>query len=167
MLEAARILFIGDKYDIPKFFRLAEPTLCRLDEQLHFRKEVSCEQEPSTKDLLDVVPLLAICDRVGLQELRTHCQFVILRDTITAIPGRQATISPDIMYSMRSLERSGVSPRDMYEITAYFIHFLTTSPYCRSCGSYDVVHRLGPELNNNKETFLNVLSTFRKGDEKL
>lgn len=190
-LEAASMIFMGDKYDIPRFFRLAEPTLCRLEAELHFTKQHSSGEEPTTPDLLDVVPLLAIADRVGLRDLRSHCQYVILRDTISGIPQGQSTPSSDLMHSMRALEISRVNPRDLHEIVAYLIQYSSSGQqaqntmrctacssinclshqssnntyYCRNCGHYSNVHQIRP--HDDKNIFVAALRSFRAQDADL
>ena len=78
---------------------------------------------------------------MGLKELRTHCQYVILRDTIAGIPAGQDINSPELMCSMGALDRLGLNPRDMHEIIAYMIYMFAvgmqsrTALYCPSCNS--------------------------------
>ena len=186
--EAARMVFIGDKYDIPKIFRLSEPTLCAHDDQMHFIKTSSGVQDPSTVELLDVVPLLSVANRVGLKRLRTHCQYVVLRDTISGIPTGKNPNSSDLMRSLRSLEISGVNPRDMHELAACLLYAFSEGlpllkkkecsgcnrggteanirGYCCICRGYTSWRETQPSPDETKTAFFTALSKIKEGDKK-
>lgn len=180
-LEAARMMFIGDKYDIPKFFRIAEMALCYLYEDLYFIEPVSIETKPRGIELLNVVPLLELADRVGLMELRIRCQYVIVRDTVALEKGRESSV---LAQSMRTLELSGVNPRTMYEIAAYLIQSFTnggimhTQLWCSGCAvkrsfqnccarcKRSNSNRMLPTEESCKDDLFNGLSKLRKGVQR-
>ena len=75
------MVFIGDKYDIPLLLRASGDKLCRLADSMHFIKPGS--QKESSKDQDEwnnAARWLAIADRLDMQELKTLCQYVIVRD---------------------------------------------------------------------------------------
>lgn len=79
--EARRIVFIGDKYDIPLLLRVSGDKLCQLADSLHFIKPA--RQTDSSKDQDEwnnAARWLGVADRLNMQELKTLCQYVIVRD---------------------------------------------------------------------------------------
>eukprot|EP00803_Ostreobium_quekettii_P010428 evm.model.scf_3895.2 EVM.evm.TU.scf_3895.2 scf_3895:9559-10366(+) len=116
---------MADKYDMPSLFRISDKKINGLAHRMHFIPPAhSSSVAASTGNRLqpdaglDAAHWLGIADRLGLDEFRTQCQYVILRDIAGHFlhPGER----PSIKEALASLDAKGVSAKSMGEIAATF-----------------------------------------------
>ena len=87
--EAASLVFMGDKYDVPMLLPIAEAALCSATPSMHVGEQIDKDEK---EDNMDAVKWLTISDRLGMQRLKRKCQFLVADAVASSVTDRQIMI---------------------------------------------------------------------------
>ncbi|CAD7697272.1 unnamed protein product, partial [Ostreobium quekettii] len=125
--EAWAMVHLGDKYDADILFRISEHKMCELGDSLYFMKPSKTTALSSTKEnvedgtekWLDAAMWLGLADRLGMEDLRTKCQCIILQDIVANSKGDP--VKPELLLAMASLNNHGASPKSICDIFGAYV----------------------------------------------
>ncbi|CAD7703809.1 unnamed protein product [Ostreobium quekettii] len=184
--SADKILGIAEKYDMPGLVKVVETRLCAAAEQMSFCTPHSEDAHGGgCKDRWEAAKWLAMAERLDMNDLKTQCQFVILRDIADFVSkplsAQGQAEKHKTQQAVACLEKHGVSIRSMCEMilaivdksrqlvrpafrcpTCQQLHIRSRNQRCASCdcGTLIETNACRAFVEMKKEAFLKSLACF-------
>ncbi|CAD7694766.1 unnamed protein product [Ostreobium quekettii] len=146
--EASRMLCMADRFDIPGLLEKSERKIKDLEHKIYFLDQ-GCTgdgvQSEEADPWLSAAHWLGIADRLGIDDLRTKCQRIVLRDLLAngVLQGTRPDLAkPGLEKALSSLDSHRVTARAMAEIIVANIGGMLHGEFedvcmvsCTACGA--------------------------------